>query len=92
MRKHIKLRLIELSKTILIMHNEILNSNILEQRLEYFSICQEASKSISYYISSDKQDFYNQIELLDDYCKEIFKLSQEKVIDKFSFQNADFLI
>lgn len=92
MRKHIKVRLIDLSQTILIVHDEILNTNTLEQRLEYFSMCEEASKSISHYINMDNRDFSSQIALLESYRKEIFNLSKQELLNKSSFQKADSLI
>lgn len=87
MRKHIKGRLSEISESVLLMHNEIVNMNNIEEMISSLVMCQECAVAIGEIL--EKEGIYrDKITILENYCEEIFILSQKELIINGDFETA----
>ncbi len=84
MRKHIKENIVSLCTSMSDLHNQIAKTIDIKQRMEFLQICQQAAISIGETVEQYSKENLATVNLLEDYCDEIYSLSQIEFISKKS--------
>ena len=93
MRKHIKLNLTALCDSMLLIHREILNEQNYNTILEHLQLCQESAIAIGDYIEGEQNvEYRHMINTLEEYCEQIFNISNCETIGKENIDRVDKLV
>ncbi len=92
MRKYINKQIIDLIESIQEIHAHIAMDNNIESKIPYLELCQQSAVMIGNILEQEKIDYSNVVLILEEYCEELFKLSQKNNIENPEIVKANNLI